>query len=117
MKKTIILLTVLFMSNLIFAWEPPVGIPDPRNNEYFGGFDPIEGSHYMYEGQTYDYGNGPEPYNDAGNGPYTHYIDNTHSNATDSDNPFETGYSPPPAACNFIAEGLPPSVPLPCISR
>ncbi|MCP4543855.1 MAG: hypothetical protein GY832_42620 [Chloroflexi bacterium] len=50
-------------------WEPPIGIPRPE----FG----ITETHYMYEGQTYDYDGTPRPYKDAGNGPYTHYIDNT----------------------------------------
>jgi len=63
-------------------WTPPIGIPEPE----FG----ITQTHWMYQGQLYDYGNGPEPYRDAGNGPYTHYIDNTHPNATDSNNPFGT---------------------------
>jgi Secretion system C-terminal sorting domain len=42
----------------------------------------------MYANALYDFGNGPIAYKDAGNGPYTHYVDNTHPNATDTNNPF-----------------------------
>ena len=51
------------------AWTPPIGIPHP-------GFG-IDESHMAYAGATYDFGAGPEPYRDAGNGPYTHYVDNS----------------------------------------
>ena len=62
------------------AWLPPLGIPMPD----FG----IKETHYMYADALYDFGNGPEAYPDAGNGPYTHYVDNNDQNATDSDNPY-----------------------------
>ena len=68
------------------AWTPPIGIPMPE----FGIFE----THDMYANATYDFGNGSEPYRDAGNGPYTHYIDNTHPSATNSNNPFGTPDSP-----------------------
>jgi len=68
------------------TWRPPIGIPEPE----FGIFE----THMMYQDRTYDFGNGPEPYKDAGNGPYTHYVDNTHPNATDSDNPYGTAATP-----------------------
>lgn len=69
------------------AWHPPIGIPAPS----FG----IKETHYMYAGQRYDFdGDGVleagEEYPDAGNGPYTHYVDNTNPSATDSGNPFGT---------------------------
>jgi len=64
------------------TWQPPIGIPEPE----FGIFE----THTMYQGQTYDFGSGPEPYRDAGNGPYTHYVDNTHPSATNSGNPYGT---------------------------
>jgi uncharacterized repeat protein (TIGR02543 family) len=67
-------------------WQPPIGIPDPE----FG----IHETHRMYEGQTYDFGSGPQPYRDAGNGPYTHYVDGTDPNATDSENPYGTASKP-----------------------
>jgi hypothetical protein len=67
----------------VVDWFAPIGIPTPP----FG----INETHWMYDGQLYDYdGDGiPEaPYNDAGNGPYTHYIDNTDPNASEYNNPF-----------------------------
>ena len=68
------------------AWNPPIGIPAPS----FG----IDEVHTMYSGQTYDFGAGPVTYPDAGNGPYTHYIDNTHISATDSSNTYGTPSMP-----------------------
>ena len=72
------------------VWQPPIGIPMPE----FGIFE----THYMYEGQTYDFSLDPargiETYPDAGNGPYTHYVDNTHPNATDDNNPYGTEERP-----------------------
>ncbi len=62
------------------VYQPPIGIPAPS----FG----IDESHTMYQGQLFDYdGNGtPEaPYKDAGNGPYTHYVDNTNPNCSNAD--------------------------------
>ncbi|MGB2986143.1 MAG: right-handed parallel beta-helix repeat-containing protein, partial [Phycisphaerae bacterium] len=61
-------------------WTPPVGIPVP-------GFG-IEQMHTMYAGELFQAGG--FNYRDAGNGPYTHYVDNTHPDATDTDNPFGT---------------------------
>ena len=59
------------------AWEPPIGIPAPE----FG----IVQTHDMYAGQA--------GYNDAGNGPYTHYVDNS-VGCTDSGNDNGTPASP-----------------------
>ena len=73
-------------SNPNLAWIPPIGVPMPP----FG----VRESHYMFVGQTFDFGYGCEPYRDAGHGPFTHYIDNTSPNATDSDNPFGTPARP-----------------------
>lgn len=70
----------------VTEWEPPVGIPAPP----FG----IHDTHLMYAEATYDFGSGPEPYPDAGNGPYTHYVDNAHPDATDTDNPYGTAALP-----------------------
>ena len=63
-------------------WVAPIGVPTPE----FG----IEESHWMYADPqyTYDYGSGPEAYRMGADGPYTHYVDNTHPDATDSSNPF-----------------------------
>jgi len=80
-------LVILMTTVVAYAqWEPPIGIPAPD----FG----IEETHYMYEGQTYDFGSGPEAYPDAGNGPYTHYIDCSHAAATDDANPYGTPAKP-----------------------
>jgi hypothetical protein len=80
------------------SWVAPVGIPYPD----FG----ITEDHYMYElksgedcnshpDKCYDYGTGTlEQYKDAGNGPYTHYIDNTHPNSTNTNNVYGTPGKP-----------------------
>jgi len=76
-------------------WIPPIGIPRPE----FG----IEETHYMYAGQHYEAGG--FDYNDAGNGPYSHYVDNTDGlNCTNDDNPYGTEANP---RCR-IPLGLPP---------
>ncbi len=67
-------------------WQPPIGVPAPA----FG----IRESYTMYQGQTFDFGKGPEPYRDAGNGPYTHYVDSTSPAATDTNNAFGTAAKP-----------------------
>ncbi len=66
------------------VYVPPIGIPAP-------GFG-IEESHTMYAGQWY--AGGGFTYRDAGNGPYTHYVDNTHPSATNSGNPYGTAAQP-----------------------
>jgi len=83
------------------AWQPIIGIPEPP----FG----ITTTHMMYAdpSYTYDYGNGPEPYRIGPNGPYTHYIDPDHPNATDTDNPYGTHAMPRVTRPNAIAH-LPP---------
>ncbi len=48
----------------------------------------------MYAGSTYDFGSGPQAYPDAGHGPYTHYVDNTHPSAADTGNPFGSAALP-----------------------
>ncbi len=65
-------------------YVPPIGIPAPS----FG----INESHTMYNGQYYAAGG--FAYGDAGNGPYTHYVDNTHPSATNTDNPYGTPARP-----------------------
>ncbi|NLF31936.1 MAG: hypothetical protein GX591_13735 [Planctomycetes bacterium] len=69
-------------------WQPPIGVPVPE----FG----IEESHWMYADPAYafDYGSGPEPYHMGADGPYTHYVDNTHPNATNTNNAFGTPERP-----------------------
>jgi Divergent InlB B-repeat domain/Right handed beta helix region len=68
------------------TYTPPIGIPMP-------GFG-IEELHTMYQDSLFDFGNGSEAYKDAGNGPFTHYVDKQHGSATDSDNPFGTTDKP-----------------------
>ncbi|WP_177418684.1 hypothetical protein [endosymbiont of Lamellibrachia barhami] len=67
----------------------PIGIPAPS-------FGLVE-THEMYQGQYYAVGG--FNYRDAGNGPYTHYIDNTDPNCTDTDNEYGTAATP---RCSFI---------------
>jgi hypothetical protein len=79
------------------SWTPPIGIPRPD----FG----IEQSHYMYQlgaaetcqtqpGKCYDFGGGPEPYRDAGGGPYTHYVDPSSTACTNTSNVYGTSEHP-----------------------
>ncbi len=73
------------------AYTPPIGIPDPD----FG----INESHTMYVGQKFDFDGDSileewEEYKDAGNGPYTHYINKNHPLATDKNNIFWTADLP-----------------------
>lgn len=67
-------------------WQAPIGTPAPD----FG----ITEMHTMYIGQAYDFGSGAEAYKDAGNGPYTHYVDSSHASATDSSNPYGSPTKP-----------------------
>ncbi len=87
-KKTLLLfITFLLIFNLksFGQYIPPIGIPIPD----FG----INESHTMYVDALYDFGNGLEPYKDAGYNPYTHYVDNSVS-CTDSSNSFGTLANP-----------------------
>ncbi|MCP4322514.1 MAG: hypothetical protein GY787_11845 [Alteromonadales bacterium] len=72
----------------------PAGIPAPS----FG----IHETHLMYADQFYDAG-GFE-YLDAGNGPYSHYIDNTDPDASDEDNPYGTQTKPRVTIPDFVPE-------------
>ncbi len=78
-------------------WVPPIGIPAPS----FG----IAETHKMYEGKTYNYSTGTGPYKDAGFGPYTHYVDNTKTGATDSGNPYGTPEKPRMTIPSTLAAG------------
>lgn len=82
---------ITFGPALRAEWVPPIGIPAPE----FG----IEESHTMYAGQRFDFdGDGTheagEEYKDAGNGPFTHYIDVSHPKATDTSNPYGSPEKP-----------------------
>ncbi|MCP4898963.1 MAG: right-handed parallel beta-helix repeat-containing protein [bacterium] len=78
-------------------WSPPIGIPLPQ----FG----IVENHTMYEDQHYDFGSGLEPYRDAGNGPYTHYVNSSHPQATDVGNTFGTDAIPRATFPDSLTEG------------
>jgi len=67
-------------------WSPPIGIPSPA----FG----IKECHTMYAKSQIDRGNGLAPYPLSADGPYTHYVDNTHAAATDEGNPFGSSGKP-----------------------
>jgi len=82
---------------IVSTWAPPIGIPIPS----FGIFE----KHTLYAGRQYDFGGGPVPYPDAGNGPYTHYVDNTHPNATDTNNPFGTADRPRMTIPRYLGPG------------
>jgi hypothetical protein len=98
MKKVfalIIFMIVLLVGNasvVYCAWTTILGTPNPP----FG----ITTTHTMYEGKgyTYDYSDdqtGPVPYRIGTTcGPYTHYIDPGHPNATDVNNPNGTESKP-----------------------
>jgi hypothetical protein len=81
------------------AWIPPIGIPAPN----FG----IEEVHTMYSGQSYDFGSpiGVSSYPDAGNGPYTHYVDNTHPSSTDTNNTYGTPDRPRSTIPLYLTSG------------
>lgn len=79
------------------GWTTPVGIPDPL----FG----ITQTSDMYVGKLYNYGSGSEPYKNAGNGPYTHYVDKNDPNATDDDNPFGTKTIPRKTIPSYLSPG------------
>ena len=86
-------------------YVPPIGIPAPP----FG----INESHTMYAGQWYPAGG--FTYRDAGNGPYTHYVDNTHPSATNTSNPYGTATTPSVRrATRLPMRRLPPPMRLPC---
>jgi hypothetical protein len=75
----------------VAKWTPPIGIPEPT----FG----IKETHMMYQGQQFDFdGDGVlepgEEYKDAGNGPYTHYVDASNPLAADGGNPYGTSATP-----------------------
>jgi hypothetical protein len=96
--QKIFLFSIIFLSgffvfklNLVQAYAPPIGIPEPE----FG----IDESHMMYVGQRFDFDSDllledGEEYKDAGNGPYTHYIDSTHISSTDTNNSYGTPLLP-----------------------
>lgn len=79
-----IFLAGIAISSFTQAYEPPIGIPAPP----FG----IDETHNMYAGRTYAAGG--FAYRDAGNGPYTHYVDNSDPNCTNNNNTYGTADEP-----------------------
>ncbi len=82
----------------VISWNAPIGIPEPS----FGIREDV--SHFILRsGETcatqpqkcFDYGNGQQAYklNSVGE-PYTHYVEPTNPNSTDSDNPFGSPAKP-----------------------
>jgi len=67
------------------TWQPPIGIPKPE----FG----IEESYRMYDNPANRNPNLTYTQNSEG-GYYTHYVDNTDPNATDTGNPYGTAEKP-----------------------
>lgn len=65
----LILLTGVFYITPVEAYNAPIGVPAPE----FG----IDETHLMYQSSQFDFGSGLENYKDAGNGPYTHYVDDS----------------------------------------
>ncbi len=83
---------------VVATWVAPAGIPSPS----FG----IQEAHTMYSSATFDFGSGPESYKDAGNGPYTHYVDADDINATDTSNTFGTQAVPRLTIPDNLAAGV-----------
>ncbi len=85
--RTLLIIVIASFVLPAFAqtYIPPIGIPTPE----FG----INESHMMYVNSQYEYGNGLEDYKDAGNGPYTHYVDNSVS-CTNTNNSYGTSTNP-----------------------
>ena len=75
---------VLFELGIVFAWEPPIGIPRPE----FG----IEESYRMYDIEANRNPSLLYAMNEEG-GFYTHYVDNSVS-CIDSGNPYGTAANP-----------------------
>jgi len=69
--KYLLFLSTIIFTNVIYAYNPPVGIPEP-------GFGIDESIATTYGDANY----------------YTHYIDNTHPAATDTNNPNGTASKP-----------------------
>lgn len=71
----IILFVLVFSSLSQASWNPPKGIPDPRDVSNFGGLDPIEGT----VDQVAYCPNWPDTQNSVGHGDTNncYYIDNT----------------------------------------
>ena len=85
-QKLLAFMAIFLTSGTMFAYTPPIGIPAPS----FG----IDESVSMYSSATYNFGGGPVAYPNAGNGPYTHYVDSGNQLATDTNNPYGNPFLP-----------------------
>jgi len=83
-------------ANVALAWEPPIGIPRPE----FG----IEETYRMYDDPANRNSALTYTQNTEG-GYYTHYVDNTHPDATDTDNPYGTASKPRKNIPTTLPEG------------
>lgn len=88
---------IFLLPMTIYGWEPPIGIPRPE----FG----IDETHEMYKGKMFSFSTGAKKYPETANGPYTHYIDNTHPDATDSNNPYGSTDKPRLTIPKEVLEG------------
>ncbi|MEO7723200.1 MAG: choice-of-anchor Q domain-containing protein [Chthoniobacterales bacterium] len=88
MRKLVLLIAAFVGATSALAYSPPIGIPAPS----FG----IDQVVTMYSGQTYTFtdGRGTIVYPDAGDGPYTHYVDKNAVGATDTSNTYGTPATP-----------------------
>lgn len=80
----LIILNGIFIVTQVLAYSLPSGISAPA----FG----IDQQHTDFAGHTYSPGD--FTYRDAGNGPYSHYIDNTSGSCTDTSNTYGTAATP-----------------------
>jgi hypothetical protein len=76
---------LFFLCSAVNAWEPPIGIPYPS----FG----IDETYRMYDNNANRNSALNYTQNSEG-GYYTHYVDNTDPNASDTDNPYGTADKP-----------------------
>ncbi len=94
--KRVLFVSVLFASLLFVSCSDVLSSGSDNNNEIeetiaIGIPSPSFGIaeiHTMYEGLLFEQGD--FTYRDAGNGPYSHYIDNESTDCSDTDNPYGT---------------------------
>ncbi len=84
------------------AYTAPIGIPEPS----FG----IEQVYTMYTGQRFDFDGDAileegEEYRDAGNGPYTHYVDSSSLSSTDTNNAYGSPVLPRKTVPGLLTAG------------
>ena len=83
-------------------WEPIIGIAKPSwglSTQQCALTLGSQESCASHPKKCFDFGTGLEPYPDAGNGPYTHYVDNTHPDCSDA----QTFGTPTQPRCDIFA--------------